>query len=109
MNTKRVVIVVGLFAAVTLPATYFASPRSVIVDTRDGIPAGIRISILEDTSGVHTVSTDSRGVATFGRGPWSPLFGKQKFVSLKVERDGKTSLDGLVDAPRWGAIRIAIP
>lgn len=107
--SKKHAMVAAIIATSVLCAAYFLAPRRVVVLTRVGPPAGVRVSIIDDTPGFQTALTDSSGVAAFGRGPWTPLIGERRVIALKIERDGTTILDDLRSGPRWGPIHVYIP
>jgi hypothetical protein len=107
MRAIRITGLTVLLGALVL-AAFYLQPRNIEIDTRAGTASDLQVSVLGEFSAVAT--TDSRGIATFGRGPWSPLWGKRKPVAIKVVRDGKTLFDKIaLEPPRWGALEISIP
>src|SRR4029079_7982586 len=107
MKAIRIAGIMLLLGALVLSAFYL-QPRNIEIDTRAGTASGLQVSVLGEFTGVTT--TDSRGIATFGRGSWSTLWGKRKPVSIKVLRDGETLFSKIaMEPPRWGALEISIP
>ena len=85
-------------------------PRLIVVHSRVGTSAGVQVTIIDgDTPGEQSATTDSNGVASFGRGHWSPLVGSRRVISIKVQRNGVTLLEDLREGSRWGSIRVDIP
>lgn len=105
---RTVRLLLGVVLAIAVAGMFADSmvPRVVMVEPASGSAAGITVSIIE-SDGLSTSMTDAEGVARFGRGRWSPLWGRQTAVIMKIERGSEVLWEGAVfDTPRWGPLRM---
>lgn len=107
---RTILLLVPVLAVVCAAVGFFA-PRQVIIESNGSSVAGLEVSLIGgEGSQINqaTMTTDARGVATLGRGPWKWPWRHRALLSVRVRRGGKILRDGLLESPVFGPLRVSV-